>query len=102
MLFPFQNLVWTNVAFALFQSCNTSLNRFRTYVILTRVEEWSFIVDIKRGRISQTLRHRQIIFAEKHRFLSFLKSNIEARKRHSYTLCEMSFDFPLFKSLCDM
>jgi len=69
---------------------------------MVRVEEWNFIVDMKRGRISQSPRHKQTIFDEKHQFLSFLKSNITIRKRHGYTLSDMSFNFPLFKNLYDM
>jgi hypothetical protein len=101
MLFPFSALLEKKVPYIALQNCKPEENRFRIYLIQFREEQGSFVVDLSRGRMDHPAHHKQEFFHEKSQFFSFLKSNIATRKRHGYSLVEMSLDFPVFKNLCE-
>lgn len=102
MLFSFNSLLEKEVPYVVMQHIDPGKNMFRIYLILLREKQGSWTVDLCRGRISHTHHHKQKKFDEKSQFFSFLKFNIALRKRHGYSLVEMSLDFPLFKNLCEM
>lgn len=85
--------------FLILESYDEGKNRRRRYLIQVSAQDGAWSIQMKWGRIGESLQHKTEQAPDEKKLHSRLQSILRMRLRHGYYLCEQSKAFPEISAL---